>query len=188
MYWILSQKAQNADQGTDHKYTLTKKAQAAMDKAMHLLAMELNLKKGLMDLLVANAVVKRNTWSAMQHEVQTEGLRKIGILPTSKQTQGGESKEDADKESNELTENRAGFSYEDRSTTEDGMPKCTIAEQLQKMQDKADVISKLQQVFWKDIQAFKISRLQDSSTSSNVVNHWPGNKVLKIQQKLQQDI
>ena len=28
----------------------------------------------------------------------------------------------------------------------------------------------------------------DSSTNSNVANHWPGNEVLKIQQKLQQDI
>ena len=39
----------------------------------------------------------------MQNEVQTKGLRKIGILPTSHKTQGGESKEDADKESGEPT-------------------------------------------------------------------------------------
>ena len=56
MYWMLSQKAGNADQGMDHKETLTKKSRAAVDKAMHLLAMELNLKTGSMDLLVANAV------------------------------------------------------------------------------------------------------------------------------------
>ena len=43
MYWMLAQKAQNANQGTNHKETLTKKAQTAVDKAMHLLAMELNL-------------------------------------------------------------------------------------------------------------------------------------------------
>ena len=89
MYWMLSQKAQNADQGTDHKETLTKKVRAAVDKAMHLLAMELNLKKGSMDLMVANTVVERKTRAAMQYEVQTEGLRKIGILSTSQQTQGG---------------------------------------------------------------------------------------------------
>ena len=68
------------------------------------------------------------------------------------------------------------------------MPKITNAKQLQKMQDKAYVISKLQRELQKDIQAFKHSRLRDSSTGSNVVNHWPGNEVLKIQIKLQQDI
>ena len=85
-----------------------------MDKAMHLLAMELKLKEGSMDLLVANAVVRRKTRAAMQHEVQTKGLQKIGILPTSQQTQGGESKEDADKESGKPTGNCAGFSDKDR--------------------------------------------------------------------------
>ena len=115
-----------------------------MDKAVHLLAMELNLKKGSMDLLMANFVVKRKTKAAMQYEMQTESLRKIGILPTSQPTQGGESKKDADKESGKPTGNCAGLSDKDRSTMEDGMPKCTIAEQLQKLQDKADIISKLQ--------------------------------------------
>ena len=43
MYSMLSQKAQNANQVTGHKETLTKKVRAAVDKAMHLLAMELNL-------------------------------------------------------------------------------------------------------------------------------------------------
>ena len=59
MYWILSQKSQNADQGKGHKETLAKKVRAAVDKAMHLLAMELNLKKGSMDLMVANTIVER---------------------------------------------------------------------------------------------------------------------------------
>ena len=31
LYWMLAQKAQNADQGTDHKKMLTKKARAAVD-------------------------------------------------------------------------------------------------------------------------------------------------------------
>ena len=69
MYWMLSQKAQNAGQGTDHKEKLPKKVQAAVDKAMHLLAMELDLKKGSMHLMVANAVAKRKTRAAMQYEV-----------------------------------------------------------------------------------------------------------------------
>ena len=120
MYWMLSQKAQNADQGTDHKETLTKKAGAAVNKAMHLMAMELNLKKGSMDLMVANAVVERKTRVTMQSEVQTKGLRKICILPSSQQTQGWKPKEDADKESGKPTGSCAGFSDKDRSTIEDG--------------------------------------------------------------------
>ena len=97
MYWMLSQKAQNANQGTDHKETLIKKAQTAVDKAMNLLAMELNLEKSSLDFTVANAVVKQKTRAAMQSEVRTEELRKIGNLPPFPQTQGGESKEDAEK-------------------------------------------------------------------------------------------
>ena len=136
-----------------------------MEKAMHLLAMELNLKKGLMDLMVANAVVERKTRAAMQSEVRTKGLRKIGILPPSQQTQGGESKEDADKESGEPTGNCAGLSDKDRLTIEDGMPKGTIGEQLQEMQDKADVISKLQWELQKDIQAFNSAASKIAATA-----------------------
>jgi len=141
-----------------------------MDNAMHLLAMELNLEKGLLDLMVANAVVERKTWAAMQYEVQTEELLKISW------------------QSVEPTGNCAGFSDKYRSTIEDGRTHGTIAEQLQKMQDMADVISKLQLELRKDIQEFKLSRLQDSSTNSNVVNRWPRNEALKIQRELQQDI
>ena len=85
-----------------------------MDKAMHLLAMELNLKKGSMDLMVANTVFERKTRAAMQHEAQTEGLQKIGILPTTQLTQGGEAKEDAYKKSGEPTGKCAGFSDKER--------------------------------------------------------------------------
>ena len=53
MYWIMSPKAQNAYQGMDHKEMLTKKAQAAVNKAMHLLAIELNLKKCTLELTIA---------------------------------------------------------------------------------------------------------------------------------------
>jgi hypothetical protein len=59
---------------------------------------------------------------------------------------------------------------------EDGMPKRTIAEQLQKMQDKADVISKLQRELQKDIQAFKPSCLQDDDASSDMSNTWTKNE------------
>ena len=98
--------------------------------------MELNLEKGLLELTVASSVVERKTTATMQYEVQTEIRRKIGILPTFQQTQGGESKKNANKESNKPTGNWAGFSIKDKSTIKDGMPKGTIAEQLQKMQDK----------------------------------------------------
>ena len=50
------------------------------------------------------------------------------------------------------------------------MPKLTNAEQLQKMQDKADVKSKLQRELQKDIQAYKLSRLQYDDASSYVSN------------------
>ena len=64
-------------------------------------------------------------------------------LPPLPQAQGGKPKEDTDREGGKPTNNCAGFSKEDRLTIEDGMPKGTIGEQLQEMQDKADVISKL---------------------------------------------
>ncbi len=102
--------------------------------------------------------------------MQTKLLWEFKILPTSKQTQGGKSKEGAYKEGSEPTGNCAGFAGKDRSTMEDGMPKCTTAEQLQKMQDKADAISKLQRELQKDIQAYKLSRLQYDDASSDVSN------------------
>ena len=153
MYWILSQKAQNADQGTDHTKMLSQKGRAAVDKALHLLAMELNLEKGLMGQMMANTAAKRRTRAAMQLDMQTKILQKIGILPTSQLTQDRESKEDVNKEGGKPNGTYAGFSDKDKSTMEDGMPKLTNAEQLQKMQDKADAISKLHWELQKDIQA-----------------------------------
>jgi len=66
---MLLQKAQNADQRTDHKKMLTKKAQAAVNKAMHLLTIELNLERYLLELTVANSVAKHRIRAAMQSEV-----------------------------------------------------------------------------------------------------------------------
>ena len=57
-----------------------------MDKAMHLLAMEINLKKGLMAHMMANAAAERRMRAAMQFDVQTKILQKFGIVPTSQQT------------------------------------------------------------------------------------------------------
>ena len=87
MYWILAEKAKGADLGTEHKKLLTSKARAAIDKAIHLLAIELNLEKGSLKLTVANSVAKRKVRAAMPYEVQTAQtklLREFGILPTSK--------------------------------------------------------------------------------------------------------
>ena len=110
MYWMLSQKARNVDQGTDHKQTLTKKAQAAVDKAMRLLAIELNLEKGSLELTVANVIAERKTQAAMQYQVQTKVLQKIPW------------------QSVEPTGNCAGLPDKDKLTIEGGMPKGTIAE------------------------------------------------------------
>ena len=72
----MAQKAQNADQGTDHKKTLSQKGQAAVDKAMYLLAMELNLKKGSMGHMMANTAAERRTRAAMQYDMQTKNCEK----------------------------------------------------------------------------------------------------------------
>ena len=53
----------------------------------------------------------------------------------------------------------------------------TNAEQLQEMQDKADVISNLQLELWKDIHAFKLSRLQADDSSSDMTNTWEAHMV-----------
>ena len=131
---------------------------------MHLLAIELKLERYSLGLTVANAVAKRRIRAAMQSEVQTKELRKIRNLPLLPQAQGEKPKEN-----------------KDRLMIEDGMPKGTIGEQLQEMQDKADVISELQRELQKVIQTFKLSCLQNSSTNSNRVNNWTGNGVFKIQ-------
>ena len=168
MYWMLTQKAQNANQGTDHKKMLSQKGRAAVDKAMHLLAMQLILKKGLMAHMMANAAAERRMQAAMQFDMQTKILQKIGSIPTSQQTQVGESKEEVDKEGGKPVGTCAGFSVEDWSTMENGIPKLTNAVQIQKMQDKADVICKLQRELQKDVQAYKLSRFQDDDASSDV--------------------
>ena len=110
--------------------------------------------------------------------MQTKILQKIGILPTSQQTQDGKSKEDVDKERNESTDTCAEFSDEDRSTMNGVIPKLTNAEQLQKMQEKADAISKLQQELQKDIQAYKLCRLQYDDANSDVSNNGTKNEAL----------
>ena len=120
--------------------------------------------------------------------MQTEELRKSRNIPPFPQAQKGKPKEDSDREGGEPTDNCAGCSDEERLSIEDGMPKRTIGEQLQKIQDKADVISKLQRELQKDIQAFKLSRLLDRSTDSDRVNNWTGNGVFKLQRELQQGI
>ncbi len=50
---------------------------------------------------------------------------------------------------------------------EDGMPKLTKAEQLQIMQDKSDVIIKLQRELQKYIQDYKLTNPQDLLTAPN---------------------
>ena len=57
------------------------------------------------------------------------------------------------------------------------MPKRTIAEQIQKMQDKADVIRNLQLELQRDIHAFKLSRLQDDDASNDMTNTWGAHMV-----------
>ena len=132
---------------------------------MHLLAIELNLGRHLFKLSVENSAAKRRIRAAMQYEVQIEELRKIRNPPTSPQAQGGRHKEDLN-----TSNNCGGSSNKDRSTSEDDMTKGTTGEQIQKMQDKADFISKLHHELQQDIQVFKLNRLRDSGTNSNMIN------------------
>jgi hypothetical protein len=110
MYWMLSQKAQNADLGTDHQEMLTRKAQAAEDKSMHLLVIKLNLERYSLELTVTNVVTKSRIRAAMQSKVQTEELRKIRNKPPLPQAHGGEPKEDSDREGGKPTNDCAGIS------------------------------------------------------------------------------
>jgi hypothetical protein len=64
-------------------------------------------------------------------------------------------------EGSEPTGDSAGLSDKDRATMKDGMPKLTKTEQLQIMQDKADVIAMLQRELQKDIQDYKLGNLED---------------------------
>jgi oligoribonuclease (3'-5' exoribonuclease) len=180
MYWMLAQKAQNADQGKNHKKTLPQKGRAAVDKALHLLATELNLERGSLAHMMANTAAERRIWAAMQYDVHTKILKKISISPTSQQTQDRESKEYVNKEVSESTSTCAGFSDEDRSTLDDGMPKLTSIEQLQRMQDKAEAISNLQRELQNNIQAYKLSHLQDDDVSSGVSNTGTKNKAMSL--------
>ena len=43
LFWMLTQKAKNVDLGLGHRAMINKKAHTAVDKAIHLLAIELNL-------------------------------------------------------------------------------------------------------------------------------------------------
>jgi hypothetical protein len=86
MYCLLVQKAQNADQGTTHQKTLSQKGRAATDKALQLLAEELNIEKGSMGHMIAKSAAQRRTKAAMQFDMQTKIIQKIA----SQQTQNKE--------------------------------------------------------------------------------------------------
>ena len=59
------QKAKNVDLGTGHQEMIRRKALAALDKAMHLLAIELNLRKHSLEHTVANSVAERRAIAAI---------------------------------------------------------------------------------------------------------------------------
>jgi hypothetical protein len=77
LFWMLTQKAKNAELGTGHQAMINKKACTAVDKAMHLLAMELNLVKHMLEHVVSHSVAKRRVIVIIQSEVVIEGLQKI---------------------------------------------------------------------------------------------------------------
>jgi hypothetical protein len=65
MYCLLVQKSQMADQGTAHQKMLSQKGRAAVDKALLLLAKELNIEKGSMEHMIANSAAQCRTKAAM---------------------------------------------------------------------------------------------------------------------------
>ena len=123
-----------------------------MDKALQLLVVELNLKRGSLAHMMANTAANHRTQAAMQCDMQTKILQKIAFHQTQ------------DKERGESTGIYAGLLDKDSPTMEDGMPKLTKAEKIQIMQDKSDVIIELEQELQKDIQDYKLSRLEDLLT------------------------
>ena len=69
---MLTQKAKNVDLGTGRQEMIRRKACAAVDKAMHLLAIELNLRKHTLEHSVAHSIAKRRAIAAIQSEVAME--------------------------------------------------------------------------------------------------------------------
>jgi hypothetical protein len=166
MYCLLAQKAKTAERGTDHQKMLLQKGRAAADKALMLLAEELNIERGSLEHTIANTAAQRRTKAAMQFDMQTKIIQKIA----SQQTQ--------DKECGKSTGMYDGFLEEDSPTMKDSMLSLTKTEQLQMMQDKADNIAKLQRELQKDIQDYKLGNLADllTATDLSVPRHNRGTK------------
>jgi hypothetical protein len=154
MYWLLAQKAQGADQA--HQKMLLQKSRAVGDKALVLLAEELNIKRGSLEHSIANTAAQRRIKAAMRFDMQTKIIQKIA----SQQTQ--------DKECGKPTGMYDEFLEEDSPTMKDSMLSLTKTEQLQMMQDKHDVIAKLQRELQKDIQYYKLSNLKNLLTATDL--------------------
>jgi hypothetical protein len=166
MYYLLAQKAKMADQETSHQNMLSQKGRAAVDKALILLAKELNIERGSLEHTIANSAAQRRTKAAMQFDMQTKIIQKIA----SQKTQ--------DKECGKSTGIYDGLLKEDSPTMKDSMPNLTKTEQLQIMQDKADTIAKLQRELQKDIQDYKLGNLADllTATDQSIPRHNRGTK------------
>ena len=86
-----------------------------------------------MEHTIANDVAKYRTRVTMQSEVQTKELWKSRNLPPFPQDQKGKHKRDFDREGGKPTDNCAGVSKNDRLTIDNGIPKRTIGEKMQKI-------------------------------------------------------
>ena len=86
------QKAQNADQRTDHKKMLTKKAQAAVNKAMHLLAIELNLEKGPLEHTLQTPLPNARQGTTCNLKCKLRNYGRSGIYPLSHRLKRGNPK------------------------------------------------------------------------------------------------
>jgi hypothetical protein len=78
LFCMLTQKDMNVDLDTGHQEMINRKAHAAVDKAMHLLATKLNQRKYFLEHTVANSIAEHGKISAIKSEVAIEDCRRLG--------------------------------------------------------------------------------------------------------------
>jgi hypothetical protein len=173
---------------------INRKARTAVDKAMHLLVIELNLGKHMLEHAVAHSVSERRTITNLKwwlRDYRRSGSTTMPIMSNANnfwqfprpgtvihllpnRLKGGGPKDNLDNASSEqkgrVPDSSAENSVEDVSKNENIMPQETIGKQIQKIQDKADIISKLQRELKQDIQVFKLNHPKDRGSNSDMVN------------------
>ena len=79
LYWILTQKAKSPELDAKQCEVSLKKAHSAVNRAMHLLAIELSIGQSTLKLMVTNNVAEHKTFASIQAEVARGELRVISM-------------------------------------------------------------------------------------------------------------